>query len=561
MICSRFLKALGLATIFVSQTARAAPDNDKAAGIDPAHLSAITRQLASDEFEGREPGTPGEQKTVAYIVEKFKAIGLKPAGPDNSWTQPVPLLKTQIADSPRVSISGGGDSLVLAYPDEIYFSTSRETGAIAVRDAPVVFVGYGAFAPERDWDDFKEADLRGKVVLFLVNDPDFEASAGEDASGRFGDKAMTYYGRWSYKFEEAQRRGAIAALVVHETEAAGYGWNVVAGPRGINYSLDKPGMSLSTLAFSGWITHNAAVTLLKLAGQDFEELKKEARTKGFRPVDLNITLSVATRVTAERITSQNILAMLPGTKAADEAIIYGAHWDAFGKENNEEGRTVVHHGAIDNALGIGGVIEVARAFTKGPPPKRSIIFAAWTAEERGLLGAEYYAEHPTVPLEKTVANFTFDVLQTLGEARNFVLIGKGQSDLEDLASKAVEQQGRIITQEMYPERGMFFRSDHFAFAKRGVPALVTMGLAGDPDAIIGGTRAGAEWIRNYTQNCYHQECDAWSPDWDLTGAAQDVGLFYRVGDLLANSAIWPQWKPGSEFRKLRISSDAARKPQ
>jgi Zn-dependent M28 family amino/carboxypeptidase len=527
--------------------------------IDPVRMSNMIRTLASDEYEGRAPGTAGEGKTIAYIAEQFRLAGLEPAGEDGGWMQKVPLVRTQLARGGSVSVAAKGGAMPLRVPDDVYLSTVRETRRARIDGAPMVFVGYGVAAPERPWDDFKGVDLKGKVAVFLVNDPDFEAAAGDPVSGRFGGQAMTYYGRWTYKFEEAARRGAIAALVVHESAGAGYGWNTVQAPGGENYNIVlKPGAQQPVL-LQGWIQRSATEELFRRAGLDFETAKRQARTAGFRPIDLGALFSADFGVEATRVESHNVLGKISGAKRPDETIWFAGHWDAYGIGAPDARGKRVRPGALDDASGIAGVVELARAFKSGPRPERTLVFAAWTAEERGLLGAEHYAVNPLFAMDKAVANLTLDTLQPNGLARDVVLIGKGQSDLEDRLAAAAARQGRTITADARPERGLFYRADHFAFAKRGVPVVLLMALGGGVDLVAGGREAGDRWVTEFTANCYHQTCDEWRPDLDLNGAAQDVALFYEIGRDLAFGRDWPDWKAGSEFRAIRERSEAARR--
>ncbi|QAY78454.1 M20/M25/M40 family metallo-hydrolase [Sphingosinicella sp. BN140058] len=527
--------------------------------IDTERLSQITRTLASDAFEGRAPGTVGEAKTIAYLSEQFRQLGLEPAGDDGTFVQRVPLIRTQLERPGRAEIARGGDRIALRVPDDIYLSTVREVDRARIAAAPMVFVGYGVSAPERQWDDFKGVDLKGKVAVFLVNDPDFEAVAGDAVAGRFGGRAMTYYGRWSYKFEEAARRGAIAALVVHETDGAGYGWNTVQAPGGENYNIVlKPGAQQPVL-LQGWIQRRVTEDLFRRAGLDFEAVKRQARTSAFKPIDLGARLDADFSVATSRVESHNVLAKVAGAKRPDETIWFAGHWDAYGiGAPDAEGRRV-RPGALDDALGLAGVIEIARAFKAGPRPDRTLVFAAWTAEERGLLGAESYSANPKFPMAKAVANLTLDTLQPNGPARDVVLIGQGQNDLEDRLARAADGQGRTITADAKPERGLFYRADHFAFARKGVPTLLLMALGGGVDLVDGGRTAGDRWVSEFTANCYHQTCDSWSPDWDLRGAAQDISLLYTIGRELAFGSDWPAWKQGSEFAGIRQQSEAERR--
>jgi len=529
------------------------------APIDPARLSEITRVLASDEFEGRAPGTRGEARTIAYLSDQFRALGLEPAGENGGWTQRVPLIRTHVPTNADFTITSHGERIALQSPRDIYLSSVRNVDRARIAAAPMVFVGYGVSAPERQWDDFKGVDLAGKVAVFLVNDPDFEAAAADAVAGRFGGQAMTYYGRWTYKFEEAARRGAVAALVIHETEGAGYGWSTVQAPAGENYNIVLPAGAREPVLLQGWIQRAVAVDLFRRAGLDFEAIKAQARTAAFRPIDLGATFSADVPVTVEPVESHNVLARLPGTSRAGETIMFGGHWDAYGIGPPDAHGDRIRHGAADDGLGLAGVLEIARIFAHGPRPQRSLVFAAWTAEERGLLGSEYYAGNPLVPAETTVANITLDTLQTAGPSRDVILIGQGQSSLEDDLVRTAAGQGRSVTPDSHPERGLFYRADHFSFAKRGVPVLLLMALGGGPDLVDGGRAAGDAWVSAFTANCYHQPCDAWSADWDLRGAAQDTALAYRIGRDLSFSSRWPQWRQSSEFRAVRETSAERRR--
>ena len=529
------------------------------APIDLQRLSQWTRELASDEMQGRAPGTEGERRTIAWLSEQFRAVGLEPGGENGGWTQRVPLIRTQVESPATFTVATGGETLTLRSPEDIYLSTVRETDRARIQNAPMVFVGYGVSAPEREWDDFGDVDFDGKVVVFLVNDPDFEAAAGDAVAGRFGGRAMTYYGRWAYKFEEAARRGAVAALVIHETEAAGYGWNTVEAPAGENYNIVLGAGAAPPVLLQGWIQGRVGAELLRRAGHDFEAVKRRARTAAFEPIDLGARFSADLPVTVERVESYNVIGRLPGSERPQETIIFSSHWDAYGiGEPDAEGDTI-RNGAHDSAVGIAGMLEIARHFASGPRPDRSLVFATWTAEERGLLGSEYYAANPIYPAETTVANITLDTLQSAGASRDVILIGQGQSTLEDLMAQHAAAQGRRVTPDEQPQRGLFYRADHFPFAKRGVPVLLLMALGGGADLVEGGREAGDRWVSEFTANCYHQTCDEWNEDWDLRGAAQDVSLAYRIGRELAFSGQWPQWREASEFRQVRESSTSSRR--
>ncbi len=527
--------------------------------IDPARMSAIVKTLASDAFQGRAPGTPGEAATVAYLVDRFRALGLRPAGDNGGWLQKVPLVHNVAGAPTRLEVKLGESTLPLLAGRDINPQTARPVSRVRITDAPMVFVGYGVSAPERGWDDFKGVDLRGKVAIFLVNDPDFEAGPDDPVAGKFGGRAMTYYGRWTYKFEEAARRGAIAAFVVHETAAAGYGWNVAANSVGGTYDIVRAADQTQPVLLQAWISREAAVGLLAKSGLDFEALKRQARDPSFTPVELRgARLDIDMPVNTERVDSQNVLAVLPGTKHPDETILFAAHWDAFGiGAADSDGRTI-RPGANDDGLGIAGVLELARAFARTRRTERTLVFAAWTAEERGLLGSETFGVHPLFPPAKIVADLTIDILQTAGPSRDVVLVGAGQNDLEKALARAAAAQGRTVTPDAKPERGLFYRADHFSLAKRGVPTLLLMGIGGGADLVSGGRTAGDAWVSDYTAHCYHETCDAWSATWDLRGAAEDVDLLYRIGLELADSRSWPEWYAASEFKAIRDASASAR---
>jgi len=550
----RSLIVLSLALLSTTAAAQrpTPPDPARYEGpISPDRLSADVRVLASDAFGGRAPGTPGETKTVDWLIAQFKAAGLQPGGRDGSWTQPVPLVRTQLGQG---RVAAGGTPLVVGR--DVYVSTVRPDARVSIATAPMVFVGYGVSAPERQWDDFKGVDLKGKVAVFLVNDPDFEAASGEPVAGKFGNKRMTYYGRWTYKFEEAARRGAVAALIVHDTPGAGYGWATVTAPAGENYDVANP--KASRVALQGWLSGEAATRLFAASGLDLAAQRIAARRADFRPVPLKPAFSADLPVSVTRATSRNVLAKLPGTTHADEIVMFGAHWDAYGEGKPDAAGKTIRPGANDDALGVAGLLEIARAAAKAPRSERSLVFGLWTGEERGLLGSETYAADPVYPSAKTVANLTLDILQTAGPSKDVMLVGDGQNQLETLLAQAARRQGRTVTPEALPERGLFYRADHFSLARRGVPTLLVMAISGAPDLVVGGRAGGQAWLDGYMK-CYHQTCDAWSADWNLQGAAADVGLIYTVGRQLATTRLWPEWNTGSEFRATRAESAAERR--
>ncbi|MEO7433695.1 MAG: M28 family metallopeptidase [Dokdonella sp.] len=546
-----FLPSLVLCALSVSASAQ---DSSAARVID------TVRMLSSDFFEGRAPGTIGEERTVGYLIGQLQALGLEPGGKDGSWVQSPPLLHTKLGQPKSVGVTLNGTAQQWELGNQVYLSTIRPDDRATIASAPLVFVGYGVNAPERKWDDYKGIDLKGKVAVFLVNDPDFEAEKGEPVAGRFGGRTMTYYGRWTYKFEEAARRGAIGALIVHDTAGAGYGWNVVASPQGENYDIVREPTRLTSLALQGWITGDTATRLFADAGQDLSALRTAARRADFRPLTLkDARFSADIPVSHETVQSHNVLARISGSERPDEVVFYGAHWDAYGKGPADAKGKVFRAGANDDALGVAGLLDIARRFKAQPAPKRSIVFGFWTAEERGLLGSDAYTANPVYPMEKTVANLTIDILQTAGKARNVILVGAGQASLEEDLATFAKVQGRVVTPESLPERGLFYRADHFSFARKGVPVLLMMGIAGASDLVDGGIAAGQTWVDEYTGHCYHQPCDAVGPDWNLDGALQDIALMFDIGNELANSSRWPEWKSGSEFKALRDKSAAARR--
>lgn len=515
---------------------------------DPAALSADVKTLASEPFEGRGPGTAGETKTVDWLVKRLTAMGLEPGGEDGSFIQKVPMVRTRIAGGTMAF----GD-MPVTQGQTISVTTVRPDAKIAV-DAPMVFVGYGVEAPEAGWDDYKGVDLKGKVAVFLINDPDFEATATDGARGKFGDRRMAYYGRWTYKFDEAAKRGAVAALIVHDTGGAGYGWSTVIANGGENYDIVRaPGEEKVPL--QGWIEHDTAKALFAKAGLDLDVLRVKARQADFTPVALgDLRFTARLDATIDRIESRNVLAKLTGSRRPAETLMFGAHWDAYGKASDG----TIRSGANDDALGMAGLLELVRQFKAGKRPQRSLVFAFWTGEERGLLGSEYYGAHPLYPLATTAANLTLDILNTGGPSRNVVLVGHGNSSLDALLTSAARAQDRVVTPETFSERGLYFRADHFSVARRGVPSLLIMQLGGAPDLVTGGTPAGQAWLDDYMK-CYHQACDAWTSDLDFTGAAQDVDLFFAMGNKIANSRDWPRWRPGFEFEQIREATASARR--
>lgn len=524
-----------------------------------------TRRLAGDDFEGRAPGTPGEAKTVAYLIEQFRGLGLKPGNPDGTWTQNVPLVGITAQD-PSIAYFVGDQRTDLAFPGECVVWSKRFVSEVNVERAEVVFVGYGVVAPEYQWDDFKDVDVRGKTIVMLINDPPVPSrSDPEKLDPRvFQGRAMTYYGRWTYKFEIAARKGAAAAIIVHEQGPAGYPWFVVVGSNSReNFDLQAPHKNLDRVAVEGWIHLDKARKLFAAGGYDFDTLKRRAIRRDFRPVPLGVRASFGLRNRLRDVNSQNVAARLEGSdpKLKDECVILTAHWDHLGKNPKLEGDQIFN-GALDNAGGVAELLALARGFTRLPSaPKRSLVFLSVTAEEKGLLGAKYYAEHPLYPLERTAANLNIDTLNPWGRTRDVEVIGQGNTTLEDLLATAAHAQGRVVTADSEPEKGRFYRSDHFEFAKVGVPALY---LKGGIDYVDRQPDYGLRKIEAYTSQDYHKVSDEVKPDWDLAGAAEDTQLLFRVGWAVAQDKAWPEWKAGSEFKARRtesLRSNGARLPK
>lgn len=520
--------------------------------IDPARMNEAVRVLASDEFEGRAPASPGEEKTVAWLVEQFRAAGAQGGGPDGAFVQIAHLSRTRQDGPASVAAHVGGRTIALERGPDVLVSSDRPVTRITVTDAPAVFVGYGATAPERQWDDFKGVDVRGKIVVVLVNDPDFEAPEGDPVAGRFDGQAMTFYGRWTYKFQEAGRRGAAGVLVVHETEGAGYGWSTLqnssAAPK---FDIVRADPDAERAPFQGWIQQAKAQELFAAAGLDFAALKASARRADFRPVALpGLTMSVDFGQIADRVETKNVIARIPGAERPNETVMYGAHWDGYGVGTPNAQGDNIYNAAVDNATGVAALLELARAFAEGPRPKRSVLFAAWSGEEAGLLGSTYYAANPVWPLETTVADINVDSLLPGTEIDpNVVVIGKGKNQLDDVLARHAAQAGRALIADPAPQAGAFYRSDHFPLALKGVPALF-------PAAGFTGASAAS---RDYVRNRYHQPTDEWDETWRMDAAAADVALIYAVGRELADSEQWPEWNAGAEFGPARDASKTARR--
>jgi Zn-dependent M28 family amino/carboxypeptidase len=526
--------------------------------IEPSHLSHDVKVLASDEFEGRGPNTPGEAKTVAYLINQFEAAGLKPGGDladgKRSWTQDVPLGRFEIKGPVEFSIKGGGKDQALTQGQEIAVRAAM-TGAKAVefKDAPLVFVGYGVTAPERKWDDFKGQDLKGKLAVVLINDPDFETGKGD-----FGGKAMTYYGRWTYKYEELARRGALGTLIVHESAPASYGWATVKNSNAnVQYDVVRKNPLEAHAPVEAWIQRDLAVDLFKRAGLDFDKLKKQAQSRSFKPVELTgVAMSAHYAVDAQVITSKNVVAVREGSQHPDQYVIYSGHWDHLGIGLPDAKGDRIYNGAVDNATGIAALLELARVYAAAPAPQRSVVFLAVTAEEKGLLGSEYYASNPVYPLAKTVGVINMDALSPYGRAKDFTISGSAKLDLLDRLVAKAKGYKLSYSADPKPEAGHFFRSDHFPFAKRGVPAI---SFGSGEHWEQGGVAAGKRSAERYTAENYHQPSDEWHAEWTFEGMARDLQMLYALGRDLADSNAWPNWSKDSEFRAARDQSTGERK--
>ena len=538
----------------VDATADAAPATDAAPtsthafndAIDAGDFAEHVKQLASDAFGGRGPGTPGEEKTVEYIKAQFARIGLQP-GNGSDWFQTVPMVETT-ADEASASMVAtvGGVTQALKFGTDMVIGTRTGQAQVDIKDSPLVFIGYGVDAPEQQWNDYAGIDVKGKTVVMLVNDPGFHAG---DAK-LFDGKRMTYYGRWTYKFEEAARKGAAAALIIHDTEGASYGWDVVKNSwSGPQYDLPAKDDPAPRVPAQGWITGEAATALFKAAGQDLAKLRAAANKRGFKPVPLDASLSLALKSTSVEKASRNVVGLLPGSETPDEAIVYMAHWDHLGTHDGETGDNI-YNGAVDNATGVAAIMEIAESFRKAKvPPKRSILFLAVTLEESGLLGSKYYVAHPVIPLDKTVAVFNLDALSPVGKARDITVVGKGSSQLEDLLKPLLDAQKRKPVGETNTAAGYYFRSDHFNFAKAGVPSLY---LDSGTDLLEGGQAAGDAAGKDYTDNRYHKAGDHFdAATWKLDGIIQDLEVVTTLGTTLANDGQWPNWYAGNPFKAAR----------
>jgi len=546
------LGLIAVSTAVVSTALRSQAAEPVLPAIDGAAVLEHTRVLASDAFEGRAPGTKGEELTVAYLVDQLKKIGLQPGNPDGTWVQKVPLVGTAVQGSPVLTFRRGAAERRLAWRDDYVAWTKRVAERVSLDASDLVFVGYGVRAPEFQWDDYKGVDLRGKTMVVLVGDPPVAdpGRPGELDPKAFGGRAMTYYGRWTYKYEVGATLGAAGVLIVHETEPAGYPFAIVQGKTAEQFDLEAADGNRGRTAVEGWITLDQAKALFGMAGQDFDGLKKKSATRDFRPVPLGVAASLSLTNSIRKVPSANVVAALPGSDPdlRDEWVVYTTHWDHFGIGPAVNGDTI-YRGAIDNASGTGGLIELARAMkTATPKPRRSVLFLFVTAEEQGLLGSTAYAERPLHPLTKTAAVLNLDGLNVHGRTRDLTIVGLGLSDLDDVVAKAAAAQGRAARPDPMPEKGSYYRSDHFPFARRGVPSINAGGgveYVGQPAGY------GLKLLEDYIRNDYHKPSDAVKPDWDMSGAVEDLQLYLRAGYELASGSSWPEWKPGAEGKPLR----------
>ncbi|MFL6730748.1 MAG: M28 family metallopeptidase [Sphingomicrobium sp.] len=547
------LFAASAIALVASASLAAAPSS----GISAQRLSDVDKFISSDAFEGRGPATRAETKTINYIADQFKAIGLQPGGDtvngQRSYFQTVPLLKSDITGSPQFTLNlGNGQTIQLTQGNEIALKAPLNgQNGVDLAKVPLLFVGYGVSAPERHWDDFKGQDVRGKLLVVLINDPDFDGGEGD-----FGGKAMTYYGRWTYKYEEAARRGAAGVLIVHETDPASYGWNTVKNSNtNTQFDIVRQNPAGEHTAFESWIQRPLAQQIFAASGLNFEQAKAQAKRRDFQPIPLKATLTANAKADVATINSHNVVGYLPGKKYPDETIIYSAHWDHLGIGKPDERGDTIYNGGLDNATGISQIIEQARAFAREPRTDRSIVFLAVTAEEKGLLGSEYYAQNPLFPESKTVGVLNTDGGQIWGKAKNFTISGNAKLDLLDMLIAEGKKQNRYYTPDPHPEAGHFYRSDHFSFAKVGVPAI---SFGDGNDLVNGGVARGEALSKEYIEKHYHQPSDEWSTAWDFTGMADDVQLLHNLGRDLANSRAWPNWSADSEFRAARDKTAAER---
>lgn len=533
--------------LFLSCSQKAHDVDAAVASLNIEELARDVQILSSDDFEGRFPASPGEEKTITFLKGEFEKVGLEPGNGD-SYFQEVPLVEITSVPQSDLVVTDGKKTLAFGFEDDFVGLTLRVQEKVTVENSDMIFVGYGIVAPEYGWNDYEGIDAKGKTVVMLVNDPGFATQDPELFNGR----AMTYYGRWTYKYEEAARQGATCAIIVHETEPAAYGWGVVQnGWTGPNFNLVTEDGNASRCAVESWVTLDTARKIFETAGESYDELKKAAEKPGFRSVPLGLKASLTMENKIRNAVSHNVIGLLPGSTRADEYIIYTAHWDHFGKNPELEGDQIFN-GALDNATGTAALIELAEAFQKlGSPPQRSILFLSVTCEEQGLLGSEYYATHPLYPLTKTVAVINLESLNIYGKMKDIRIIGFGQSELDEYVKAYAAEVGRVVLPNPTPEKGSFFRSDHFPFAKQGVPALYA---GSGVQHVEKGEAWGLEQREKYTAEKYHKPSDEFGPDWDLSGMLDDLHMYFMIGYRLSMEDTFPQWNEGSEF-KLKRDTD------
>ena len=516
--------------------------------LSEATMKDVTKELSLDSYEGRAPGSAGEVKTVAYLIEKFKAAGLEP-GNNGSWTQDVPLVEITAKNVSALSVANkAGKAMSFAYGSEYVIGSYREKPQTKVDMSEMVFVGHGIVAPEKGWNDYAGVDVKGKTVVIMINDPDFDA---KDLTGEFGGKAMTYYGRWTYKYEEAARQGAAAVLIIHDDAPAAYGWNVVNSSwTGTQFLAQSNDAGASQTAANGWIQKSVAKEIFAAAGQDLDKQMTAAKAKGFKAVPLNLTASLNFENDIARKASKNVIGVLKGAKRPEEYVLYTAHWDHLGRCTPVAGDDICN-GAIDNATGSAALVALAEGHKAAGAPDRSLVFLAVTAEESGLLGSKFYAENPVFPLSQTVGGVNMDAFSLAGPAKNLTVIGMGKSELDGYLDAAAKAEGRTPEMEPTPEKGFYYRSDHFSFAKLGVPMVY---FEGGDDLITGGKEAAKKAADDYEKNRYHAPGDEYDEKWDWSGVMADLKLYYRVGRALAMTDAWPNWNEGDEFRAIRDKS-------
>ena len=517
--------------------------------LSEATMKDVTRELSLDSYEGRAPGSVGEEKTVAYLISKYKAAGLEP-GNNGSWTQDVPLIEITAKNVSALTIADrSGKAMSFAYGNEYVIGSYRETPKTDIKQSEMVFVGHGIVAPEKGWNDYAGVDVKGKTVVVMVNDPDFE---NEGLDGPFGGKAMTYYGRWTYKYEEAARQGAAAVLIIHDTAPAAYGWNVVNSSwTGTQFLAQSKDGGKSQTQANGWIQKSVAKEIFAAAGQNLDKQMAAAKQKGFKAVPLKLSASMSFENDIARKASKNVIGVMKGTKRPDEYVLYTAHWDHLGRCTAAADGDDICNGAVDNATGTAALVALAEGFAKAGAPERSVVFLAVTAEESGLLGSKFYAENPIFPLSQTVGGVNMDAFSMSGPAKNLTVIGKGKSQLDLYLEAAAKSEGRTPETEPTPEKGYYYRSDHFSFAKLGVPMVY---FEGGDDLVTGGKAAAKAAAEDYEKNRYHAPGDEFDENWDWSGVMSDLKLYYRVGRMLAMTDAWPNWNDGDEFRAVRDKS-------